>query len=397
MHPILRPAPPPTTAAALPTPDFRLGHRPALDGLRGCAILAVLLHHTFPTHLPGGFFGVDVFFVLSGFLITVLLLQEWRSTGAVSLPHFYLRRGLRLLPALCVCLLASWLFARWCYTPADARLTGRGALAVLFYYFNWKVLSARVPYYLLVHTWSLSVEEQFYLVWPLVLVVLLRLGARRRWILGVVAAGIPLIALERILLLWHTRNYGRLYYGTDTRADGLLAGCLVGLLASWDLLPRRGWPLAVLRAAALLAVPVLLWHGTLSVGNLYVYRGGLSLVALSTATLLAALLHRPPRWLAWPLELPWLAWLGRVSYGLYLWHVLVCWHAIPYLREYLLSRGVLRGHPLALQALLEYPAALAVAALSFYLVERPFLALKDRLGRRPRPAPASLQPPASAA
>ena len=388
----------PSLTSHLPPPLFRLGHCPALDGLRGCAILAVMLTHTLPAALPGAAFGVDVFFVLSGFLITALLLQEWQTTGSVSLRRFYLRRALRLLPVLYVFLLASWLYARLFCTPFDAQLTRNGAVAVLLYFFNWKMALRPGPYTLLVHTWSLSVEEQFYLLWPIVLVCLLRLRIRPRWVLGLVQAAVVASIAERFLLTrLPVSTWIRIYYGTDTRVDALLIGCLVGLLASWGLLPRKGWPLNALRTAALLAVPILLLHARVSPGFVYFHRGGLTVVALSTAAIVAALLQSPPRLLAWILERPLLAWVGRVSYGLYLWHGLVIWHLLPRLQAYLVGRGVLRAHSDIVQVVVGFPAALAVAALSFALIERPFLSLKARIGQASRSAVPVVNPPLAAA
>ena len=393
-----RPAPT-LPAEAASSPAFRLTHRPALDGLRGCAILAVMLCHTAPPAAPAGFLGVDVFFVLSGFLITALLLQEWQRTGGISLRHFYLRRVLRLLPALVAFLLVSWLYARLAGSAVDEKLTRHGAVPILLYYFNWQVAYRMAPYYLVLHTWSLSVEEQFYLVWPLALLLLLRCRVPRAAVVGLLLAGVVAVAVERFRFCVIRVPIERVYFGTDTRADALLAGCLVGLLASWGWLPRAGWPRAALRGAGWAAVLVLLAHGRSSVGDAYIYRGGFTVVALATAVLIAALVQSPPRLLDRALGLPPLAWVGRVSYGLYLWHVIVFWHLIPRLLAYIAAHGVFRSSfsPL-LVGLLEFPAALGVAALSFYLIEQPFLRLKDRLGRpaAPGPRPSAVQLPESA-
>src|SRR6266700_848849 len=155
------------------TNHFHLGYRRWLDGLRGLAILMVLAFHL--GFVPGGFLGVDVFFVLSGFLITTLLAEEWQARGSISLKHFYLRRALRLLPALAVlltvCALAKLLTRPWSETVAF----GKEIVGVAGYLANWPSLHG-VPMRTLGYTWSLSVEEQFYLLWPILFLGMLRLG-----------------------------------------------------------------------------------------------------------------------------------------------------------------------------------------------------------------------------
>src|SRR4051812_8790504 len=187
-----RPAPPPAPAdrgsAAAP---FKLGRRPPLDGLRAVAILAVIGFHYGPTKVGGGYLGVDVFFVLSGFLITALLVQERENKGGISLPAFYLRRARRLLPALFIMLVAVAVYgAIYPHRPESAHLW-RDIAAAVFYVANWvHGLGHSLETGLLAHTWSLSVEEQFYLLWPATLVILLARRASRRTIAIVVAIGI---------------------------------------------------------------------------------------------------------------------------------------------------------------------------------------------------------------
>jgi peptidoglycan/LPS O-acetylase OafA/YrhL len=364
-----------------PPGAFRLGYRPALDGLRALAVLAVLGVHSGLSWAGGGWAGVDVFFVLSGFLITALLLEEWQRTGAISLRRFYLRRALRLLPALFVFLAVCWLFARICLPHWQEVLTRRGVFSALGYYANWRVFRHRDVHDLLPHTWSLSVEEQFYFLWPLALAVLLRLRLGRPALLGVVATAIAGCAVLRGVL-WHgSHAFPELYMRLATRADTLLIGCLTALLASWGLLPRAGWGRVLLRLAACAALPylgcVLVWGRHTSDGWYY---GGYTLLAAACAVLVAALVSGPPRALAWLLEARPLVWLGRLSYSLYLWHYPLCLvHG-----AYLARLGRLLGTPVpeALRLPLLYTAALLAAVLSYYLVEQPFLRLKDRWRRR---------------
>lgn len=238
---------------------FRLGHRRWLDGLRGVAILLVLGSHF--GLVRGGFLGVDVFFVLSGFLITTLLAEEWRRDRAIDLPRFYLRRALRLLPAY-LALLAVCAAATAAGSPARRADGFREVLVAGAYVSNWPTLhQTALPR--LGHTWSLAVEEQFYLAWPVVLLALLRSHARRGTVLAVVG-GFALLSAGWRAALHATHapdepqvSLLRLYMGLDTRADALLIGCGVGLLAVWGWLPTGRRFAAASGAAAALAAAAL--------------------------------------------------------------------------------------------------------------------------------------------
>ena len=360
-------------------PGFVLGHRPALDGLRGLAVLAVVAHHT--SLAPGGFLGVDVFFVLSGFLITALLLQEHQRSGHIRLSRFYLRRGLRLLPALVGVLAFVWLWTLATGTRSDATVLGKDSFGVLLYYYNWRLAFARLTLHApsLCHLWSLSVEEQFYLVWPAALVVLLALRARRRWLLAVVLAGMIGPAVLRWCFLGagcdprQLAGYMRLYVCSDMRADALSAGCLVALLAAWGVRPTTRWARFCLGAAAWLAAGCLAAHLLLTTpgGSPYAYRWGFTLVALSAAILIASLLWAPPWPLAKLLEARPLGWVGRISYGAYLWNLPVLLAIIP--RPDLYSRP---------RVVAVWVVTLAAGAMSHFCLELPFLRLKQWLDRR---------------
>ena len=316
----------PDPTAALPVRTFR--HLPALDGLRGVAVALVVAFHFYGHRVvTGGGAGVDVFFVLSGFLITVLLLQERDRTGRVDVLAFYGRRARRLLPAL-VAFLGVWLVlfalfrhSSWFSATPSGDGTGhplavteslQDVLWSLLYSANWDVIdggmAAPLP-----HLWSLSVEEQFYLAWPLVLTLLLTFSARFRLRLVLLAAVTSAILP---LLLWDGgRGADRIYFGTDTRMVGLLAGSVAAMC--WR---RRtsGDPRSGPRRAALGAVVVLgmaLFQQDVPAR----YLVGFAALALASCQVVLHLAEGPSP-LGSVLSLAPLRWLGRRSYALYLWH-----------------------------------------------------------------------------
>jgi peptidoglycan/LPS O-acetylase OafA/YrhL len=351
-----RPSPPRVSRAVAPSALAapRFGHRAELDGLRGLAILGVLVFHT---GLPGtraGFLGVDVFFGLSGFLITSLLLAERADTGSVRLAAFYFRRGLRLLPALLLLVGVTTGYA-WVRHIPSLRSTAWTGLYALFYVENWAgiyaaptTVSARFG-----HLWSLSVEEQFYMVWPVLLVLLVR--RHPRWLVPVLAGGIGLSAATRIVLFESGSSIARVYNGSDTRADVILAGCLLAVLHSRN----RNVPRTVAWAGLSAAVGWLLLTGVpKGYDTPGLYREGFVLVTLGVFSALSLIISERPRWLQWT---P-LVWLGTISYSLYLWH-------LP-LAAFVPSPAWM------------IPAALCVACVSYYGVERPCLRFKHAWGGR---------------
>lgn len=373
---------------ATPT-EFHLGYRRWLDGLRGVAVLLVLACHL--GFVAGGFLGVDVFFVLSGFLITTLLVEEWQRRGSISLKHFYLRRALRLWPAfftlLLICGLAGLLFL----STAEAAALRPEMLVAACYVTNWPALH-HVGMPTLGHTWSLSVEEQFYLLWPVLLYGMLRLRLPRRRILLLVCAGI--VASASFRLVWYRLHstpasekaaaVARLYLGLDSRGDALLVGCLVGLLAAWRLLPtsRRfisGTGVAALASAAALGYLVV----NRCLDHAQFYHGLFTGVALMVAAILVRMLSAPSRLGSWLLESAPLVGVGRLSYALYLFHVpIIAWLRPP--------RGLGWRNPA--DTLLVAGLSLAAAVLSYYGIERPCLRLKQRFHAR-NPVPAASAAP----
>jgi peptidoglycan/LPS O-acetylase OafA/YrhL len=361
-------------AAPLRTPapardgQARIGYIPALDGLRGLAVSAVLLFHA--GLLTGGWLGVDLFFVLSGFLITTLLLKEHEEQGRIDVVRFWGRRARRLLPALFLLLgLLAALAPGFGDREAVARLRSN-ALATLAYVANWQALHEHRDYWALFgragpldHAWSLAIEEQFYLVWPLLALLLLRSAPRRRWLrLSTVALAAAAMALT-VVYFETGAGTARVYYGSDTRAAAILVGCA---LAAWmDGVPfQRASPsfpgglqvLGVLAAAALGCAWIWL-DGTSALP----YRGGLAACQLLGAAVIAAAVRDARGPLVALLSLRPLVALGVISYGLYLWH----WPIYCLLSP---ARTGWTGAPLTTARI---AASVAVAAVSYLLIERP--------------------------
>jgi peptidoglycan/LPS O-acetylase OafA/YrhL len=357
-------------------------HR-ALDGLRGLAVAAVLAFHGGVAVLSGGFLGVDAFFVLSGFLITGLLLAEHDGTGRVDLRAFWARRARRLLPALLVTLTTVLVVSRWLLPSDELAGLRTDALAAIGYTANWRMMdrgggyfSQTAPPSPLQHTWSLAIEEQFYLVWPLLLIALLflcRRTGRSRGVLVAAALAGAAASTTTGVVLSGGNDADRLYYGTDTRAAALLIGCAVAaLLVGRPGADRPGAdrPHRLLGALALLGAAGTGWLWTHANGTSpWLYRGSLLIAALSIAAVIAHAVRSPGSPTGRLLAVAPLAWLGKISYGVYLWH----WPLFQWLDA---DRTGLRGVPLFA---LRCAVTLAVATVSFFAVERPL-----RTARWPR-------------
>jgi len=390
------------------------GRIPALDGLRAFALLIIMGYHFGVDRFQGGFFSLDIFYVLSGYLITGLLLGEWARSARIKLGAFWARRARRLLPALCVVLVVVTLVIRFTY-PAGLYPNLRMAdLSALFYFSNWWQIAASGNYFVatgavspLTHTWSLAVEEQFYLVWPLVVLAVLHVARRmagrsdespghpsshptsdpasaeastRRpdrgveLLLGISVAGVVASAAEMAWLYHPGVDITRLYFGTDTHAQSILVGSVLactltlvqrhrgkaGMDPAADSLPLR-LALTVLGILGLAGTVTL--TTTLSGTSATAYRGGFLLSALSAAAIVTGAVCVPGGPIARVLALRPMVWMGTVSYGAYLWH-------FPVAIELDTARTGLGGPGLLA---VRVAATFVLAAASYYLVERPVM------------------------
>lgn len=343
-------------------------YHPALDGLRGLAVAGVLLFHD--GRLRGGFLGVDLFFALSGFLITSLLIDERIATGGLRLGSFWARRARRLLPAVLAFLVAIVPMMRWWGTTAQLAAARDGVWPAALYVANWKQIADAEDYWALftdpspmTHLWSLAVEEQFYVVWPLVALWCMR-RARWRRLLGWVAASGAVASLVAMLVLYDPANPTRVYMGTDTRAFSILVGAVVALVAG----AARAERFAARRPVAADAVQLALLAGVLASWRLVdgqtstgLFRGGLFAHAAACALLAAAATIPQPTLANRALALAPLRWLGIVSYGLYLWH----WPIFIVLDA---DRTGLDPLPLTV---VRWAVSIAVAAASYRWIESP--------------------------
>jgi peptidoglycan/LPS O-acetylase OafA/YrhL len=339
-----------------------------LDGLRAVAVLAVVLYHLNVGWASGGLLGVGVFFVLSGYLITDLLLAEREREGAIALGRFWLRRARRLLPALWVMLVVVTL---WIALLEPSQLAGvRGALlAALLYFSNWWYAFQHVSYFAsfgppspLGHLWSLAVEEQFYLVWPLLLVLALRFVHRRWLLIGLVVLGAIASAWAMAAIFQPGSDPTRVYEGTDTRAFQLLIGASLAfvcpsrrLSGSISALRRRG--LDALGAVGIAVIVVMVIDT--NEYETFLYRGGMVILSLATLAVVAVLAH-PSTLLGRILGAPPLRWIGVRSYGIYLWHYPIIVLTSPVV-----------GTAGPVLTLAQAGATVAAAALSWRFIEEP--------------------------
>jgi len=351
-------------------------YMPGLDGLRAIAVLSVILFHLGFDWAPGGMLGVGVFFTLSGYLITDILLNQLNARGRIKLTAFWLARARRLLPALFLMLaiVVAWVTI---FGPAQPDEFRKGVVSAVFYVNNWQQIFAEASYFArfeaegpLDHLWSLSVEEQFYILWPFLLLIGVKLvherplasGVRPRLALLAIAGALASSILMAVLYK-PSFDPSRLYFGTDTRAAALLFGAALAMVWPSRKLSRRIAPQArntldAMGVAGLLIIALMIWK----VGELspFLYRGGFVILSLATVMALMPLTHPACRLGAWLGVRP-LRWVGVRSYGIYLWQTPVIVLTTP--------QGI--HDDSLLRALLQVAAIFAIAALSWRFVEEP--------------------------
>lgn len=347
-------------------------YTPELDGLRGISILWVMFFHAGFPHMRGGFIGVDIFFVLSGFLITVLLILEYDRLGRISLKNFYIRRILRLGPALICLLIIFCLVSAIVLDIEKAKSNYLDALIALFYLSNWSRAFAIHPPDFIGHTWSLSIEEQFYLFWPVFLVFLLNKSVKRSYIAIITILIATISWFFRVYLLLNDASPERLYNGLDTRADGLMIGCFIGILAGSGCFTdnvRR-----MLKKILIIITPVsmfclFIFSFFLNWKDPKMFAFGFIIVEIFAAILILDVIVGRQNFIRKILSMRWLVWIGSISYGLYLWHY-------PVFRS---MRAM--GFNLSITMTLGIGITFLIATVSYYFMERPILKIKRKYAR----------------
>ena len=352
----------------------RLRQVPGLDGLRGLAVLAVVIYHFFGDILPGGYLGVDMFFVLSGFLITSLLVREFNVTGRISLKGFWLRRFRRILPAALIVL--SICTAIVSLIGGDLAVGIREQfLGTFFFVNNWTQIATSQTYFapnevqVFAHYWSLAVEEQFYLIWPLLMLGVFAISRRKPKRLPIAVSLILACASAVAMALLYSpgEDPTRVYYGTDTHAFGLLIGAMLSLLMtstdkdmdadSWPA-TNKGILAGTVGSFALVGyLAQLVWMGA---DRDFTYRGGLVLTSVLGAAMIWAVVRESGP-LTWIFRTRVMRWLGQRSFSLYLWHwpVVMIVHALSDAPSWLLG-------------LLSLPLSCVLAEVTYQFVENPF-------------------------
>ena len=359
------------------TTRVEFNYVPALDGVRAIAVLAVLLFHarllvpSLDISFKNGFLGVDIFFVLSGFLITSILLKEFDQKNEINFRNFYMRRFLRLMPAYWLHLGVLYFFAYSLFTQSEAKLLhSNGNFVYSFLYLsNWqRAMEGSEVTGLLSHTWSLAIEEQFYLIWAGLLFLMLRYLSRRAVVIAT-ASLVAWSALMRFSLFEYGVPADFLYNAFNTRMDALLIGCLAGQIVAWKMVSKeflcsRRYELICLLA---LMIAVLIFFGvTDSYSSAFLYRGGLTLFALAVGVLIIWFASNSGGRLNGIMESRPMVWIGKTSYGIYLWHGA----AIAFVASF--------HWPVIFKLVAAVGLTLAVTAISYYLLEKPCLRLKHR-------------------
>ena len=352
------------------------GYEPALDGIRALAVLFVMAGHL--NFVYAGGLGVDIFFVLSGYLITAVLVAEFSASGRIDLKKFYARRALRILPAVILLLVALNVFAAITQPREQAQTLRWDSLGALFYIANWLRAFGR-DLGIVGHLWSLSIEEQFYLLWPVALAFLLARKLSANQLLLIIGCLIVAVNIDRVWVYHGIESFNRIYNGLDTRADALLVGCALGLISSRTC-PAAIWPILGLIGAAFVAYVLFFAYPVpRSLQAPFGLTIGGTLFALGTALFLAAIHSNPRAVLVRWLALRPIVWTGRISYGLYLWHFPV----------FTIVGAWLPDLSPAQSTALKILSTFLCATVSYYVLERPCLNLKKKFSVIKTPVPTS--------
>ncbi|PFZ42018.1 acetyltransferase [Bacillus wiedmannii] len=341
-----------------------------LDSLRGLAILGVILYHINFNWMPGGFLGVTVFFVLSGYLITDILAMEWKRNKRIDLKKFWLSRAKRLLPGMLVMLVITLAWITIFHSSLLEKMRG-DSLAALFYVSNWWYIYHKLSYFdnfnqisPLNHFWSLAVEEQFYVVWPFIISLGLYYIKKQSRMILLICLGAFASALAMAILYEPGVDPSRIYYGTDTRAFSLLIGAVLALV--WPsnrlankIIPKARFILDVVGGIALIIILVMFWKTNQY--DPFLYKGGMVLLSIATALLVANLAHPASR-IAQFLRFRPLRWVGVRSYGIYLWHYPILTLTTP--KENTGDFSIIR-------AILQFLLIILIAQISWKFIEKP--------------------------
>ncbi|MHC0038471.1 acyltransferase family protein [Pseudoneobacillus sp. C159] len=342
------------------------GYIPGLDGIRALAVLAVIAYHLNLPFAQGGFLGVTVFFVLSGFLITSLLIWEWEHTATINLKQFWIRRAKRLLPAMILLLIILNVFIPFFRLELVANLR-QDSIAAFFYYSNWYYIFQDIPYFeafgitsLLTHFWSLAIEEQFYIFWAPLTLLLLKWIRNRKAIFTLLLFGAALSATAMTLIYEPDLDPSRVYYGTDTRLFSLLIGASFAIPLKKISIKLNRWSLEILGLIGILTFIVM----TIFINQYdhFIYQGGMAILSIATAGLVLSMKVPSNLFIRRFLELQPLKWIGLRSYGIYLWHYPVILLTTPNVNvdgiDYFL-------------VLFQITLSLLLAAISYTIIEKP--------------------------
>ncbi|MFB4336940.1 acyltransferase family protein [Bacillus sp. BR_16] len=341
-----------------------------LDSLRGLAILGVILYHINFNWLPGGFLGVTVFFVLSGYLITDILAMEWKRNKRIDLKKFWLSRARRLLPGMLVMLVITLAWITIFHSSLLEKMRG-DSLAALFYVSNWWYIYHKLSYFdnfnqisPLNHFWSLAVEEQFYVVWPFIISLGLFYIKKQSHMILLICLGAFASALAMANLYEPGVDPSRIYYGTDTRAFSLLIGAVLALV--WPsnrlankIIPKARFILDVVGGIALIIILLMFWKTNQY--DPFLYKGGMVLLSIATALLVANLAHPASR-IAQFLRFRPLRWIGVRSYGIYLWHYPILTLTTPKVNV---------GDFSIIRAIFQFLLIILIAQISWKFIEKP--------------------------